>query len=244
MPEVTDLVVTPSAGGVSLSYLTDVAVRGQLQIGTASGDYPMLFTLETAPVTSHSASGYGLTPGTAYHYVIQFYDHLGTAVEATDDATFTTATATPGSGSEQLSTVNGPPAGSACSINTANGDVEAGGDTTIGQDASTLASRGGEGVAFSGSALTVLVDGFYMVFASIQTEDAIDAGGASYVRLLLGGDQNVGTGRMFPLAPGSSGSSAFMGYLEAGTSIEVQVANGSETATKVSSGSIAVGGVA
>jgi hypothetical protein len=93
---VSSLVVTPSTGGVSISYTTNVTVRGQLQIGTTSGTYPNKFTLEAVSRTVHQCSGYGLNPGTLYHYVLQFYDHTGTVLDATADATFTTTAAPAG----------------------------------------------------------------------------------------------------------------------------------------------------
>jgi hypothetical protein len=85
------------------------------------------------------------------------------------------------------------------------------------------------------------VAGFYTIFASIQTAAAITP---AEVRVFLSGTTGVGTGTMFALAPGSSGESSFIGNLSAGATIEVQVINGSATATTVSSGSIAVAGVA
>ena len=93
MTTVSGLVVTPSLNGVSVGFTTGTTVRAQLQIGTASGTYPNKFTLEAVARTTHQLSGYGLTPATTYHYILQFYDHNGTLLDATADATFTTATA-------------------------------------------------------------------------------------------------------------------------------------------------------
>lgn len=97
---VTNLVVSPSVGGVSITYTTNTAVRGQLQIGTASGTYPNKFTLEAVARINHQCSGYNLAANTTYHYVLQFYDQSGTILDATADATFTTlAVPTTSSGS-------------------------------------------------------------------------------------------------------------------------------------------------
>jgi hypothetical protein len=90
---VTGLVVTPQVSAVALAYTTTTAVRAQLQIGTASGTYPNKFTVEAVPRTVHLCQGFGLTAGTLYHYILQFFDGFGNALDATADATFTTLTA-------------------------------------------------------------------------------------------------------------------------------------------------------
>jgi len=241
---VSNLVVTPSINGVSMSYTTNIAVRAQLQIGPSSGTYSSKFGIESVARTAHVCSGYGLTAATTYHYILAFFDHNGVALDQTSDATFTTA-ATPAAAPTSQGMVNGPPAGGGISVNTAaSAPVAGSANSTIAQDANTVASKGGSGVAMVAGKLTVQQTGFYMVFASIQTAAVIDGSNNSYVNLILGGSQMVGTNRMFPLAPGSSGTSAYLGSLSAGTTIEVRVVNGTATATTVSSGSIAVGGVA
>lgn len=90
---ISNLVVTPSTGGVSVSFNTNNAVRAQLQIGTASGTYGSKFTIESAVGVVHLLSGYGLSPNTTYHYILQFYDAFMNTLDATTDATFTTAAA-------------------------------------------------------------------------------------------------------------------------------------------------------
>ena len=90
---VSGLVATPQVGGVSVAFTTTTAVRAQLQIGTASGTYPNKFTVESHVGTAHLLSGYGLTPATTYHYILQFFDQFGTALDATADATFATLAA-------------------------------------------------------------------------------------------------------------------------------------------------------
>jgi hypothetical protein len=90
---VANLVVIPQTSAVSVSFNTTTAVRTQLQIGTASGTYGLKFTLESVPRTVHALSGYGLAPGTVYHYILVFADQFGNALDATTDATFTTLTA-------------------------------------------------------------------------------------------------------------------------------------------------------
>lgn len=241
---VTNLVVIPQMNGVSVSFTTGTAVRAQLQIGTTSGTYPSKFTINSVPRTAHQASGYGLSANTTYHYVLQFFDPSGNALDATTDATFTTlATPTPAPSGQSM--VNGPPAGGAISVNTAAAAAVAGSATsTIAQDSATVAQRGTQGVTFSAGKLTVQQTGFYTVFTSIQLAADLSAGEASYIRLLLGGSQNVGSGLVFKLGTGSSGQSSYLGNLTAGQTIEVQVVNGTATATTVSSGSIAVAGVA
>lgn len=240
---VTGLVVTPSMGGVAMSFTTGTTVRAQLQIGTTSGTYPQKFTIESAARTVHQLSGYGLSAGTTYHYVIQFYDHNANLLDATTDATFATS-ATPAPSPASQSLVNGPPAGGAISVNTAAAASVGGSATsTIAQDANTVSTHGASGVTMAGGKLTVNQAGFYAIFASIQTAAVITAS-PSYVRLLLGGAQNVGSGAMFALGAGSSGNSSYLGNLAAGTTIEVQVVNGTATATTVSTGSIAVAGIA
>lgn len=241
---VTNLVVIPQTGGVSMSFNTTTAVRTQLQIGTASGTYPNKFTIGSVPRTVHQISGYGLLPNTLYHYIIQFLDQFGNALDATADATFTTLT-TPTPAPAGQSMVNGPPAGGAISVNTLAAAAVAGSATsTIGADPATVTAKGTQGVTMVGGKLTVQQAGFYTVFTSIQLAADLSGAEASYIRLLLGGTQNVGSGLVFKLGTGSSGQSAYLGYLAAGTTIEVQVVNGTATATTVTSGSIAVGGVA
>jgi hypothetical protein len=239
---VTNLVVTPQTGGASLSFTTGTAVRAQLQVGTTSGTYGTKFGVESVVGTVHLLYAYGLQPATTYHYILQFYDQFSNLLDATADATFTTLAA-PAAAPSGQSSINGPPAGGGASVNTlASAAVGASATSTIGQDGTTLATHGTAGVTFTGGKLTVQKTGFYMLFASIQTAADISSG-PSQVRLLLGGTQNVGTGQMFHLGSGSSGSSAFLGQLSAGTTIDVQVVNGSATATTVASGSVAVGGV-
>lgn len=241
---VGNLVVTPQTTAVSVSFTTTTAVRAQLQIGTTSGTYPNKFTVESVAGTSHLLSGYGLTAATTYHYILQFYDAFGNVLDTTSDATFAT-TATAAAGPSGQSSLNGPPAGGGISVNTvASASVGASATSTITQDANTVATRGTAGVTFSGGKLTVQQAGFYMIFASLQLAADLSGSEASYIRLLLGGSQNVGSGLVFKLGTGSSGTSAYLGNLAAGTTIEVQVVNGVATATTVSSGSIAVGGVA
>jgi hypothetical protein len=92
---VSNLVVTPQVSAVSVTCTTTTAaVRGQLQIGTASGTYTTFTSgRESVPATTHSLVGYGLAAATLYHYIIQWYDGFGNALDATADATFTTLTA-------------------------------------------------------------------------------------------------------------------------------------------------------
>jgi len=241
---VTNLVVTPSMGGVSVSFNTATAVRAQLQIGTNGTTYPNKFSIESVAATAHLLSGYGLSPATTYHYILQFYDAFGNALDATTDATFATSAA-PSAAPASQSMVNGPPAGGGISVNTvAAAPVGASGTATIAQDSATVAARGNQGVTFTSGKLTVQQAGFYMIFASLQFAADLSTGEASVVRLLLGGSQSVGSGLVFKLGSGSSGQSAYMGNLGAGTTIEAQVVNGVATATTVTSGSIAVAGVA
>ena len=103
---VSGLVATPQMGGVSVSFTTTTAVRAQLQIGTVSGTYPNKFTVESHVGTAHLLSGYGLSPATVYHYILQFSDQFGNALDATADATFTTL-AVPAGGSAP-GTIIGP----------------------------------------------------------------------------------------------------------------------------------------
>lgn len=93
---VTNLSVIPQMGGVSMSFTTTTAVRTQLQIGTASGTYPNKYTMGSVPRTAHQVSAGGLAPNTLYHYIIQFFDQFGNALDATADATFTTLAAPAG----------------------------------------------------------------------------------------------------------------------------------------------------
>jgi hypothetical protein len=92
---VSSLVVTPQMTGVNVAFNTSVAVRAQLQIGTASGTYTTFIgPITTQPRASgHNLYGYNLANNTLYHYIIQFYDTTGTALDATADATFTTLAA-------------------------------------------------------------------------------------------------------------------------------------------------------
>lgn len=90
---VSNLVVTPQMGGVSVSFNTNVAVRAQLQIGTNGTTYPTKFTIESQLSVVHLLSGGGLAAGTLYHYILQFYDAFGNLLDATADATFTTLAA-------------------------------------------------------------------------------------------------------------------------------------------------------
>src|SRR5215469_86199 len=97
---VTNLVVTPQRSGVSVSCTTNTPVRGRLMIGTASGTY----TTYTSPYGSavigiqHLLYGANLAAATLYHYIIQWYDQNGLALDATADATFTTLAAPAGGG--------------------------------------------------------------------------------------------------------------------------------------------------
>jgi hypothetical protein len=90
---VTGLTVIPQTGGVSMSFTTTTAVRTQLQIGTSSGTYPNKYTIGSVPRTVHQLSAGGLLPNTLYHYIVQFLDQFGNALDATTDATFTTLAA-------------------------------------------------------------------------------------------------------------------------------------------------------
>jgi hypothetical protein len=241
---VSNLVVIPQTNGVTMGYTTNTAVRAQLQIGTTSGTYPNKFTIESVPRTAHQCSGYGLSPATTYHYILQFIDQFGNLLDATADATFATLAAVAPAPTGQHS-FSGPPAGGAISVNTLAAAAVAGTATsTIGQDPATVFARGTLGVTFAGGKLTVQQAGFYTVFTSIQLAADLSAGEASYIRLLLSGTTNVGSGLVFKLGTGSSGQSSYLGNLSAGATIEVQVVNGTATATTVSSGSIAVAGVA
>jgi hypothetical protein len=242
---VTNLVVTPQVNGVNITCNTSVTVRGQLQIGTASGTY----TTFKGPIAtqlraqSHSFDGYGLAANTTYHYILQWYDGANNLLDATADATFTTL-APPAALPASQSMVNGPPAGGGSSVNIlASAAITASATTTPGQDPNTFATHGTAGVTFVGGKLTVQQTGFYLIFASLQFAADISTGEASAVRLLLGGSQNVGTGLIFKYSTGSSGESTYVGNLTAGQTIEVQVVNGVATATTVTSGSIAVGGI-
>jgi hypothetical protein len=93
---VTNLVATPQMLGVSVGFNTGNAVRAQLQIGTASGTYGSKFSIESVVGVTHLLSGYGLSPSTQYHYVLQFYDAFMNALDVTADATFTTLAAPTG----------------------------------------------------------------------------------------------------------------------------------------------------
>jgi hypothetical protein len=240
---VTNLVVIPQTNGVSMSYNTGTAVRAQLQIGTTSGTYPNKFGIESVTRSVHQCSGYGLAPSTTYHYILQFFDHDANLLDATADATFSTL-ATAASTPTGQSMVNGPPAGGGSSVNIlASAAITASATTTPGQDPNTFATHGTQGVTFVGGKLTIQQTGFYIVFASVQLAADISAAEASAVRLLLGGSTNVGTGLIFKYSTGSSGESLFVGQIAAGQTIEVQVVNGTATATTVSSGSIAAAGV-
>jgi hypothetical protein len=239
---VTGLTVIPQTSGVTMSFTTTTAVRTQLQIGTTSGTYPNKYTIESVPRTAHQVSAAPLAANTVYHYILQFMDQFGNLLDATADATFTTLTAVVPVASGQHS-VNGPPAGGAISVNILAAAAVAGSATsTPGQDTTTVVARGTQGVTMAAGKLTVQQTGFYSVYASLQFAADLSTGEASYVRLLIGGSSNVGSGLVFKLGTGSSGVSYFIGQLSAGATIEVQVVNGTATATTVSSGSIAVGG--
>jgi len=98
MTTVSNLVVTPQINGVSVACTTNTPVRARLMIGTASGTY----TTYTSPYGSavigiqHLLYGANLAAATAYHYILQFYDQNGAALDATTDATFTTLAAPAG----------------------------------------------------------------------------------------------------------------------------------------------------
>jgi hypothetical protein len=93
---VTGLSVIPQMNGVSMSFGTTTAVRAQLQVGTVSGTYGTKYSIESVPRTTHQHSGAGLLPNTVYHYILQFMDQFGNALDATADATFTTLAAPAG----------------------------------------------------------------------------------------------------------------------------------------------------
>src|SRR5262252_1069866 len=245
---VTNLVVTPQTNGVAVACTTSTPVRARLQIGLASGSYTTFTSDYGSAVisTQHLLYGWGLQPNTLYHYIIQWYDQNGVALDATADATFTTlATPAPPTIAGGHS-VNGPPAGSAVTVNPVSAAaVAASATTTIGQDATTFASRGFPGIAMVGGRLTVQVAGFYSIFAAMQITADISTGGLSYVQILLGGATVVGVGQVFHLGAGSRGVGIYVGNLAAGTTIDVQVVNGTATATTIATGSsISSGGIA
>lgn len=95
---VSNLVVTPQVTGVSIACTTNTPVRGRLMVGPSSGTYTTLTTGYGSAVigTSHLYFGAPLAPATTYHYIIQWYDQNGVALDATADATFTTLAAPAG----------------------------------------------------------------------------------------------------------------------------------------------------
>lgn len=94
---VTSLVVNPQMTGVNMSFNTSVAVRCQLQVGASSGTYPTKGPITTqVKASNHTLTMGGLTANTLYHYIVQFYDGAGNALDATADATFTTLAAPAG----------------------------------------------------------------------------------------------------------------------------------------------------
>jgi len=95
---VSNLVVTPQTNGVVVTFTTNTPVRARLMIGTASGTYTTFTSTFGSAVIGlqHLLQGYGLAAATTYHYIVQFYDQLGNALDATTDATFTTLTAPTG----------------------------------------------------------------------------------------------------------------------------------------------------
>lgn len=136
---VTNLVVSPAAYGCTVTCTTDATVCGQLKWGSASGTYPNVSPIESVPRTAHGTAqllcAVGLTPSTTYHYVLQWYDGSGNALDATADATFTTLAAptppAPGMGFSGPMTVSGT-LGATGSIAAGNGTVQSPGALWMG----------------------------------------------------------------------------------------------------------------
>src|SRR6185437_15175267 len=90
-PILSNVIVTPSDTGATITWNSDQAATGQVVYGLTSA-YDASSTLDSTLTNSHTAFLGGLSPGTTYHYQIQSNNASGTAqtLATTVDATFVT----------------------------------------------------------------------------------------------------------------------------------------------------------
>jgi hypothetical protein len=82
------------ASGATVAWTTNEGADTQVEYGTTTG-YGSLTALNTAMVTSHSASLSGLASSTTYHYRVHSHDVAGN-LATSGDFTFTTTSLVPG----------------------------------------------------------------------------------------------------------------------------------------------------
>lgn len=93
LPVISNIAVTPTSSGATITWNTDAAASSQVFYGTTAS-YGASTTLDSTLVTSHSVTLSGLTASTTYHYQIQSANSAGTATFA--DRTFDTLASSSG----------------------------------------------------------------------------------------------------------------------------------------------------
>ncbi len=120
-PNITNVNVTPSQTGATITWDTNEAATGQVSYGTTLA-YSSTSTMETVATTTHSATLTGLTASTTYHYSISATD-ASSNTGNTPDATFTTTASTPAA--PVISGVNASATGTSTATVTWSTDVAA-----------------------------------------------------------------------------------------------------------------------
>lgn len=95
-PVVSNVAITPTQTGATITWTTDQPSGSQIQYGT-NAFYGASTALDATLTTSHSQTISGLTPNTAYHFSIGGSNGGGMAI-AVFDRTFTTQASSGGTG--------------------------------------------------------------------------------------------------------------------------------------------------